>query len=59
MGDGIAHTVLVLSLVIALGIVLGKVKIAGISLGITWILFVGIAAGHFGMAIDHNTLHFI
>ena len=59
MGEGIAHTVLVLSLVIALGIVLGKIKIRGISFGITWILFVGIAAGHFGMSIDHDTLHFI
>ena len=59
MGNGIAHTVLVLSLVIALGIVLGKIKIRGISFGVTWILFVGIAAGHFGMSIDHDTLHFI
>ncbi len=59
MGDGIAHTVLVLSLVIAMGIVLGKIKIRGISFGVTWILFVGIAAGHFGMSIDHDTLHFI
>ena len=59
VGDGIAHTVLVLSLVIAMGIVLGKIKIRGISFGVTWILFVGIAAGHFGMSIDHDTLHFI
>ena len=59
VGNGIAHTVLVLSLVIALGIVLGKIKIRGISFGVTWILFVGIAAGHFGMSIDHDTLHFI
>lgn len=59
MGEGIAHTVLVLSLVITLGILLSKIKIRGISLGVTWILFVGIAAGHFGMTVDHNTLHFI
>lgn len=59
MGEGIAHTVLVLSLVITVGILLGKVKICGISFGVTWILFVGIAAGHFGMTVDHNTLHFI
>lgn len=59
MGVGIAHTLLVLSLVITVGIMLSKVKICGISLGVTWILFVGIAAGHFGMTIDHNTLHFI
>ena len=59
MGEGIAHTVLVLSLVIAIGVMLSKIKIAGISIGVTWILFVGILAGHFGMSIDHNTLHFI
>ena len=50
-GTGIAHCVLVLSIVIALGVALGKVKIAGISLGITWVLFVGIIFGHFKMDI--------
>ncbi|MBR5493333.1 MAG: putative transporter [Alistipes sp.] len=59
MGEGIAHTVLVLSLVIAIGVMLSKIKIAGISIGVTWILFVGILAGHLGMSVDHNTLHFI
>ena len=59
LGEGIAHTVLVLALVITIGVMLSKIKICGISLGVTWILFVGIAAGHFGMTIDHNTLHFI
>ncbi len=59
LGEGIAHTVLVLSMVIAVGIMLSKIKIAGISIGVTWILFVGILAGHFGMSVDHNTLHFI
>ena len=59
MGEGIAHTVLVLSLVIAAGVMLSKIKIAGISIGVTWILFVGILAGHLGMSVDHNTLHFI
>lgn len=41
-GGGVAHSVLILALVIALGIMLGKIKVAGISLGVTWILFVGI-----------------
>ena len=59
MGEGIAHTVLVLSLVIACGVMLSKIKIAGISIGVTWILFVGILAGHIGMTVDHNTLHFV
>ena len=39
-GGGVAHSVLILSLVIAFGIMLGKIKVAGISLGVTWILFV-------------------
>ena len=59
MGSGIAHTMLVLSLVITGGIMLSKIKIGGISIGGTWILFVGIVAGHFGMTVDENTLHFI
>lgn len=59
LGEGIAHTMLVLSFVITLGILLGKVKVGGISIGVTWILFVGIACSHFGMRVDHNTLHFI
>lgn len=45
-GGGVAHTVILYSLVIALGVFLGnKVKIGGISLGVTWILFVGILVG--------------
>ena len=59
MGEGIAHTVLVLSMVIAIGVLMSRIKIKGVSIGVTWILFVGITAGHFGMSIDHNTLHFI
>ena len=59
MGSGIAHTMLVLSLVITGGIMLSKIKIGGISIGVTWILFVGIVVGHFGMTVDENTLHFI
>lgn len=59
LGEGIAHTMLVLSLVIAVGVLLGKIKIAGVSIGVTWILFVGILAGHLGMRVDSDTLHFI
>ncbi|HIW10556.1 MAG TPA: putative transporter [Candidatus Rikenella faecigallinarum] len=58
-GGGVAHSILLIALVIAVGIALGKIKIAGISLGITWILFVGIALSHFGMRIDPSTLHFV
>lgn len=41
-GSGIGHSILLVAIVIFIGIYLGKVKIAGVSLGITWILFVGI-----------------
>jgi putative transport protein len=58
-GENVAHTVLLFSLVIALGITLGKVKIFGISLGITFVLFVGIVASHFGFRINHGILHFM
>lgn len=58
-GTGIAHAIFVLALVISIGILLGKIKIFGVSLGITWILFVGIFFGHFGLGIDEHILHFI
>ena len=58
-GDGIAHTVLLFAAVIALGITLGKIKIFGVSLGITFILFVGILLGHFGFKVNHEILHFM
>ncbi|MBQ8221978.1 MAG: putative transporter [Bacteroidales bacterium] len=54
-----AHTILLYALIISLGIVLGKIKVCGISLGVTWVLFVGIFAGHLGLQIEPNTLHFI
>lgn len=59
LGSGVAHTIFILAITIAFGIILGKIKIAGISLGITWILFVGILLSHFGMRIDGTTLKFI
>ena len=58
-GSGVAHAIFIYSLVIALGVILGKIKFAGISLGATFVLFVGILAGHLGLAIDPNTLKFI
>lgn len=58
-GGGVAHSVLILSLVIAFGIMLGKLKIAGVSLGVTWILFVGIVFGHFNLSLNDHLLHFL
>ena len=52
-GEGIAHSILVLALAIAVGIFLGaKLKVKGITLGITWILFCAIACSHFDMTLD-------
>ena len=52
-GTGIAHSIFVLAFAIAIGIFLGaKLKIKGITLGITWILFCAIACSHFGMHLD-------
>lgn len=57
-GNGIGHSILLLSFVIATGIQLGKIKLFGISLGITFVLFVGIVMGHFGFTMNHEVLHF-
>ena len=56
---GIAHIMIILSVVIALGKILGRCKICGISFGVTWVLFVGIVFGHFGLTINPNLLHFM
>ncbi|MDR1739345.1 MAG: putative transporter [Bacteroidales bacterium] len=58
-GSGVAHTVLLFALVITIGILLGKVKIFGISLGIAFVLFAGLAAGHFGLTVNHEILEFV
>ncbi|GBU23668.1 hypothetical protein R83H12_00284 [Fibrobacteria bacterium R8-3-H12] len=58
-GEGVAHSVLVYALVISLGVNLGKIKICGVSLGIAFVLFAGIACGHFGLLVDERLLHFI
>ena len=58
-GGGVAHSVLILSLVIAFGIMLAKIKVAGGLLWITRILFVGIVFGHFNMTLNEHLLHFM
>ncbi len=57
--DSIAHIVLLYSIVIALGVFLGKVKIGGISLGVTFVLFAGIMAGHIGFTGPVSILTFL
>ncbi len=58
-GGGVAHSVLILSLVIAIGLLLGKVKVNHISLGMAWVLIVGIIFGHFNLNLDEHLLHFL
>ena len=55
----VAHTVILYAFVIALGVALGKMKFFGISLGVTFVLFVGLIAGHFGFSAEKNILHFV
>lgn len=55
----IASTLVLYSFVIAAGIFIGKVRIAGVSLGVTFVLFVGILMGHFGYVVDSHILTFI
>ncbi len=66
-GSSIGHVILVLAFTIALGVTLERVKFFGISLGMTWVLFVGIITAHFGSQyttsnegfINHHILHFV
>lgn len=57
--ESVAHTVLLYSFVIAVGVYLGKIKFFGISLGVTFVLFVGLVAGHFGFVGEKNIIHFM
>ncbi|MCR5361231.1 MAG: putative transporter [Bacteroidales bacterium] len=56
---GVAHSVLLVAATIAIGLALSRIKVGGISLGVTWILFVGIVASHFGLVLDNTTSHFV
>lgn len=53
------QAIIVVALICALGLALGKIKIWGISLGVTFVFFVGIIAGHLGFTIEHETLNYI
>lgn len=53
------QTVVIVSLIIAFGLALGKIKVKGISLGIAWVFFIGILAGEMKLSIDHNILDYI
>lgn len=57
--DSVAHIVLLYAIVIVVGVYLGKIKIGGISIGVTFVLFAGIAAGHIGFTAPTNILSFL
>lgn len=57
--ESVAHTMLLFCFVIALGVMLGKIKIFGVSLGITFVLFVGIAVGQIGFTVNRQVIDFI
>ena len=52
------QAVVVLSLISAIGLGLGKIRICGISLGVTFVFFAGIIAGHFGLSVDPQMLNY-
>ena len=54
----VIQAVIVISLISAVGLVLGKISIWGVSLGVTFVFFVGIMAGHFGLSIDPQMLNY-
>ena len=53
------QTVIIISLVVALGLALGRIKVMGVSLGIAFVFFAGILAGHAGLSIDARTLDYV
>ena len=57
--EGIASTLVLYSFVIAAGIFIGKLKIFGVSLGVTFVLFVGILMGHLGYVVNSEILKFV
>ena len=57
--DSVAHIALLYSIVIAIGVLLGKIKFGGIALGVTFVLFTGILAGHIGFTAPTATLTFV
>lgn len=57
--ESVAHIALLYAVVIASGVLLGKVKIAGISLGVTFVLFTGLIAGHIHFTAPHEILRFM
>ena len=58
-GTGSAHSMIILAITVGIGVYLSRIKIAGISFGVTWVLFIGILLSHFGMTLNEELLHFV
>lgn len=57
--SSVAHIIALYAFVVSVGVLLGKIRIFGVSLGVTFVLFAGIFMGHFGFTCDVHILHFI
>ena len=57
--SSVAHIVCLYAFVISVGVLLGKIKFFGVSLGVTFVLFAGILMGHFGFTAETHILHFL
>ena len=57
--NSIANSVLILGLTVSLGLLLGRIKFGSVSLGVTWVRFVGLLLSHFGLGIDPRICNFI
>jgi len=57
--NSVGHILLVYAIVITVGLLLGRIKIFGISLGVTFVLFAGLAAGYFGFTVNTTVMHFL
>ena len=53
------QSIIVVAIICAIGLTLGKIKVGGIALGVTFVFFIGILAGHLGFTIDAATLNYI
>lgn len=58
-GGGVSHSIFILSIVITLGLALGKLKVRNVSLGLTWVLLIGVVFGYFSMNLNEQLLHFL
>lgn len=56
--QSVVQAVVVISLITAIGLILGRIRILGVSLGVTFVFFVGILAGHFGLSINSQMLNY-